>query len=221
MGLFEKLHSFDSPAAFANHLKAATRRHYGTPLAKFLKFLTTSRDHVAQECRDTIDAFVKRAVPANVSGEVPRAARRFGLVAAAGELATTRKLTGWKTGEAIVAAEKCFAAWMDHRRTFDPVAKAVDRTRTYILENEAKFEIIGGDPVPNRSGYKKNGSYLIAPEIFQDEVCAGMKHDEVAVGLERAGLLRTSGKNRLKKQERIGGALMYFYSVDGRILEAA
>ncbi|HWB86333.1 MAG TPA: DUF927 domain-containing protein [Bryobacteraceae bacterium] len=221
MGLFEKLHSFDSPAAFANHLKAATRQHYGTPLKRFLEYLTSAHDKITTDCRLSVDGFIERVVPPNVSGEVPRAARRFGLVAVAGELATARKLTGWKPGEAIAAAEKCFGAWMEHRRTFDPVAKAVDRVRTYILANEAKFEIVGGDPLPNRSGYKKNGSYLIDPEVFQDEVCAGLKHDEIAVGLERAGLLRTSGKNRLKKQERIGGDLVYFYSVDGRILEAA
>jgi hypothetical protein len=39
--------------------------------------------------------------------------------------------------------------------------------------------------------------------------------------LERAGYLNTSGKNRLKKQERIGGELTYVYSISDTILEAA
>jgi hypothetical protein len=33
--------------------------------------------------------------------------------------------------------------------------------------------------------------------------------------------LNTSGRNRLKKQERIGGELVYVYSVSDKIHEAA
>ncbi len=221
MGLFENLHSFGGPAEFANYLKAATRTHYGTPLQKFLSILTASRADVEAECRSQIEAFTKRLLPPNTTGEVPRALRRFGLVAAAGEVATANKLTGWKTGEAIAAAEACFKAWMEYRRTFDPVANAVDLVRQFIVEHENRFEVIGGKSVDGRIGYKKKSAYLILPDAFRDEVCAGSKPEEVAENLERAGFLNTSGKNRLKKQERIGGELAYVYSVSEKILEAA
>lgn len=220
MGLFERLHSFGTPAEFANYLKAATRKHYGTPLLKFLKIITAARSEIEAECHAQIDSFVKRLLPANAPGEVPRALRRFGIVAAAGEIATAHKLTGWKPGESIAAAEKCFAAWMEHRRTFDPVARAIDAVCKFILENESRFEVVGGDPIEDKVGYRKKSAYLILPDVFKDFVCAGAKVEEVAEALERAGYLNTSGKNRLKKQERIGGELVYVYSISDKILEA-
>jgi putative DNA primase/helicase len=218
---FENTHSFSEPADFANHLKAATRKDYGTPLPQWLSILTKSRTTITVECRTQMESFTKRVLPPNATGEVSRAIRRFAIVAAAGEIATAHKVTGWKTGEAIAAAEKCFLAWMGYRRTFDPAAKAVDRVRMFIVENEGRFELIGGEAVQGKVGYKKKSAYLILPDVFRDEVCAGSKPEEVAEGVERAGYLSTSGKNRLKKQERIGGELVYVYSVSDKILEAA
>jgi putative DNA primase/helicase len=186
-GWFENTHSFDTPGDFANHLKAATRKHYGKPLPQWLSILTKSRTTIGAECRSQIEAFTKRVLPPNATGEVPRAIRRFAIVAAAGEIATAHKLTGWKKGESIAAAEKCFMAWMEHRRTFDPVAKAVDRVRQFILDNEDRIEVVGGDALTEKVGYKKKASYLIFPEVFRDEVCAGTKPEEIAEGLERAG----------------------------------
>lgn len=118
-------------------------------------------------------------------------------------------------------AEACFKAWMEYRRTFDPVAKAVDRVRAFIVEHEDRFELIGGESVDGKAGYKKKSDYLILPDVFRDEVCAGAKPEEIAAALERATYLSTSGKNRLKKQERIGGEQAYFYAVSDKILEAA
>jgi putative DNA primase/helicase len=218
---FESTHSFDDPAAFANYLKAETRKHYGTPLTLWLPILAKSRATVASECRSQVESFTKRVLPPNATGEVARAIRRFAIVAAAGEIATAHELTGWKAGEAIAAAEKCFTAWMEYRRTFDPVAKAVDRVRNFIVEHEDRFELIGSEAVDEKVGYKKKSAYLILPDVFRDEVCAGSKSEEIAENLERAGYLNTSGKSRLQKQERIDGKLAYVYSVSDKILEAA
>jgi putative DNA primase/helicase len=221
MGLFENVHSFNTPAEFANYLKTVTRQHHGTPIQKFLSLVTASKGEIESEARSIMDAFTKLVTPNNVSGEVPRAIRRFAIVAAAGEIATLRKLTGWKPGESIAAAERCFHAWMEHRRSFDPVAKAVNRVRTFISENENRFEVVGGEVLLNKVGYKKKSLFLICPEVFRDVVCAGAKPESVAEGLECAGFLNMSGRNRLQKQERIGGKLMYFYSVSESILQAA
>jgi uncharacterized protein (DUF927 family) len=163
----------------------------------------------------------KRLLPPNATGEVPRAIRRFAVVAAAGEIATEHGITGWKPGEAIAAAEKCFLAWMQHRRTFDPVAKAVDRVKAFISLNMDRFEVAGKEPVGESVGYKKKSDYLIPPDVFENNVCAGADHKAVAQCLESAGYLNTSGKNRLKKQERIGGKLEYVYSIKASILDAA
>lgn len=169
-----------------------------------------------------MDSFVKAVMPQNAGGVVPRAALRFALVAAAGELATELKLTGWKKGEAFRAAKKCFASWMEHHKTFDPVAKAVDRVQKFILQNNERFEVVGGGVRLNGSkvGYQKKGKFLILPDVFRDFVCAGTNFESVADALERAGYLNTSGPNRKKKQERIDGQLGYFYSVPESIMKA-
>ena len=45
------------------------------------------------------------------SGQVKRGARRFALIAAAGDMATEAGFTGWPAGEASRAARVCFEAW--------------------------------------------------------------------------------------------------------------
>jgi uncharacterized protein (DUF927 family) len=44
---------------------------------------------------------------------VQRVARRFALVAVAGELATEAGLTGWAQGEATTAAAHCLRDWIE------------------------------------------------------------------------------------------------------------
>jgi hypothetical protein len=111
---------------------------------------------------------------------------------------------------------------MEHRKKFDPVAMAVDRVQKFIVEHNAKFEVVGGGVRLNGSkvGYQKKGKFLILPDVFRDSVCAGTNPESVADALERAGYLNTSGPNRKKKQERIDGHLGYFYSVPDSILKA-
>jgi putative DNA primase/helicase len=221
-GLFEDLHRSKTPADFSNRIKRATANHYGTPLQKFLEHLTSNTEAVETRCRAYMDAFLKAVLPKDATGVIPRAALRFALVAAAGELATKLKLTGWKKGEAFKAAKKCFASWLEHHKTFDPVVMAVERVQRFIIENNAKFEVVGGSVRLNGSkvGYQKKDRFLILPNIFRDSVCSGIDPEAVADALEHAGYLETSGPNRKKKQERIEGELGYFYSVPGSILKA-
>lgn len=221
-GLFENIHSSKTPANFSNRIKAATSNHFGTPLKRFLEHLTSNTEAMESDCRTQMDSFLLAVMPSNPTGVIPRAALRFALVAAAGELATRLKLTGWKKGEAFRAAKKCFVSWLDHHKTFDPVAMAVNRVQNFISTNHSKFELVGGNLRLNGSkfGYQKKNSYLILPHVFRDLVCAGTSPENVADALERAGYLTTSGPNRKKRQMRIDGELQYFYSVPDSILKA-
>jgi uncharacterized protein (DUF927 family) len=63
----------------------------------------------------TIDVFVEQYVPKGSSGQVKRVGRRFGLVAAGGELATYFGITQWNKGVATAAAGKCFMDWLERR----------------------------------------------------------------------------------------------------------
>jgi putative DNA primase/helicase len=221
MGLFEELHSFGKPADLANHLKAATSKHYGRPLQDFLHIITSKRHEVEIETRRIIGEFAALVTPKNANGQVSRAIRRFGLAAAAGEIATANGLTGWKKGEAIEGARKCFSAWMEYRKSFDTVAMAVDLVKMFVLEHEAQFEVDGGAPVEHRVGFRKDSTFFILPEIFRDVVCDGKQPELVAQALEESGFLNTSGKNRLQKQVRIAGKPMWGFSIKDTIRVAA
>jgi putative DNA primase/helicase len=220
MGLFENIHGSSSPAEFSNHIKRMTGTYYGEPLRVWLKCLVDEREAIAKEAKAIIERFKSAVLPGTVGAVAPRAALRFGVVAAAGEIATRLGLTGWKAGQAFEAAETCFASWKEHLKTFDPTAMAVERVRHYVVANESEFV----DPAGNADstvGYLKKSNFLIHPEIFRDVVCTGVEYQEVATQLEKAGFLLTSGSNRQQKNERIRGKLQYYYVVKASIKAAA
>jgi uncharacterized protein (DUF927 family) len=114
-GLFENLHRAESSKAFADVLREATTKHYGHAGRAFVTALSqdcTGNVATAQRLRD---GFVARQVPAGASGQVYRVAQRFGLIGAAGELATAAQLTGWPEGAALKAAARCLHDWLQQR----------------------------------------------------------------------------------------------------------
>ena len=72
-----------------------------------------------------------------------RVARRFALIGAAGELATTYGLTGWDTGEAAAAAARCFRAWLAQRGSPGDTdeTRAIAQVRLYFEHyGRSRFE---------------------------------------------------------------------------------
>jgi len=116
-GLFDTLHGFEGGAALAEALKARVGRYYGTPLVALLSALGEPARQEAYRTilRSTLERFVAEALPANASGQAQRAAARFALAAAAGELATALGVTGWPEGTATAAARVCLDAWLAER----------------------------------------------------------------------------------------------------------
>ncbi|MGA4446061.1 DUF927 domain-containing protein [Ectopseudomonas chengduensis] len=117
LGLFEVLHGFDDAAALSDALKARAGRFYGSPALAFLSALCEPHKlrAYAAMVRSTVERFTADALPASASGQAQRAAARFGLAAAAGELATALGVTGWPDGTATHAAKVCLGAWLAER----------------------------------------------------------------------------------------------------------
>jgi len=202
MGMFEDIHGFSSPSEYANHIKNVTSLYYGEPLRVWLSQLVSERQAIAIAAQRIIERFKAVVLPGTVGAVTPRAAMRFGAVAAAGELATKLGLTGWNEGQAFDAAVTCFASWKVHLKTFDPTAKAVERVRHFIVDNEAHFAdpTGGGD---STVGYYKKGAFLIFPEVFREQVCNGVDYQEVAEQIEKVGFLLTSGTNRRRRSGKV------------------
>src|ERR1035438_1109849 len=66
-GLFENIHSSKTPAEFSNRIKAATANDFGTPLQRFLEYLTSNTEAVETRCRLYMDSFLKAVLPENAT----------------------------------------------------------------------------------------------------------------------------------------------------------
>ena len=236
LGAFEQLHGANSPAEFAKRIADAATRHYGSPIRTFLQALTVRKDDLFQDARQTKSTFLKRNVPPGASGEVIRAAARFGTAAAGGELASALGITGWRTGEALAAAEACFRCWLRSRGTagaLDEIS-AIRQVRGFLqCHGNSRFQILSRDKnrqlterVPNRAGFMTEVEgeivYLIFSEPFRDEVCRGFDYQAVARVLHRRGfLLVQEGSRRLQYLKRIPGSAkdrIRLYAVKASIL---
>lgn len=148
MGSFEDLHGATSADQFANQLNSGTATCFGTPSVAFLERLVLDRDRVAEEANGFLRKFLETHVDARASGEVSRAARRFALVAFAGEYSSSLGITGWPQGEAMRAAVTCFKSWLDQRGSIgagDTEAAIVQVRHFLTLHGGSRFETICSD----------------------------------------------------------------------------
>ncbi len=239
LGVFEKIHGAASPDSFARQLKEAARRFYGAPLRAYLEFVARNRVAAETALRNFQTGFL-RHVPAGASGEVSRAAQRFGLIAAAGELATNAGLTGWEPDEATTAAVRCMKLWISRRGTTGASDKeeAIKQVRRFFEANGAsRFQAIrntvdagvastnDSQVVINRAGFWRKTAegeleYLVLPETFKSEVCAGFDYRMVAHALEERRYLERQPPE-LTMRVRVSGIVepIRAFSIKARILE--
>lgn len=98
-GVFENLHKFSDGQSFADYLRSASRRFYGTAIREFLRqFINLGAQATKTGWRDFSDKFIEKILPKNKQypSEVYRAAGRFALVAFAGETANKLQVTKWR-----------------------------------------------------------------------------------------------------------------------------
>ncbi len=222
-GLFENLHGFPSADAFARHLKMAAGEHYGTPTRAFLQTLVDNFDAIAPTVKGYVDEFIAENCPKTADGQVSRVAARFGLVAAGGEMATAAGVLPWPEGEATRAAARCFRDWLTARGGIEPAeeTEAIAAVRRFIeLHGNSRFEAMGelaprdgiGAPIDqrimNRVGFRRRAEgggieYLVLPESWKSEVCAGLDAGAVAKVLNGRGLLVAGGDGKPQVKTRL------------------
>ena len=215
MGAFECTHQFKSPAELAVSIKESANRYHGTAGAAWLDRLVNDRQRLEGTLSESLSQFVKKYAPQGSSGQVERVARRFGLVAAGGELATLYGITGWAQGDATAAASKCFASWLE---LFGGPGNKEDRAiveqvvRFLGLHGSARFETTrdrgeGHDPrTINRVGFYEKGDdgirhFFVFPSMLSSEICPGYQSKAVVKALLNAGIL-IPGKNGEPQQKR-------------------
>lgn len=213
MGMFEDLHGYPTPSAFAEALKAACERHHGTAGPAFLGALVDDFAATGTDAGPFIKAmedFTREVVPQGASGQVWRVARRFALVAAAGELATAYGVTGWDQGEATRAAAACFHAWLaDFGEGSHEDRAAVEQVLAFLEKHgSSRFEKKDGtgETVYNRAGFYEDVNdtrlYYVLPEAFK-EMVVGHDSTRAAQALLAKGMLRRGDK--LTRSQRLPG----------------
>src|SRR5262249_58406653 len=135
----------------------------------------------------------------------------------------------WQRGEAIDAAEFALQKWIAGRGGSE-AAEAIQAIRTVRLfiekYGDSRFDLIlpavndgqfsVGKTIPNRAGWRKGEGedelWLILPEVFRTEVCAGLDPAQVAkVVADRGMLLRDD--RQYQRNHRIGGKTLRLYTI--------
>ncbi len=216
MGLFEKTHNQLSPATMALSLKEYSSKYYGAVGMAWLQQVVTNQPSIAIDIADAMQEFVNSAVLPDSTGQIIRVARRFALVAVAGELATQYGLTGWNEGESTDAAYKCYRAWLEH---FGMEGNKEDRA--ILAQVRAFFESHGAsrfdnirtpnnERIQNRAGFFYTDDagfrvYMVLTEVFKKELCQGFESRTVVRVLLNEGWLKPATDGMPTHKPRIKG----------------
>jgi uncharacterized protein (DUF927 family) len=231
LGMFDVLSGFEDAAALSDALKARVAKYYGTPLTAFLSALCKPGEMLGWTAilRRTVERFIAKALPASASGQAHRAAARFGLAAAAGELATALGVTGWPEGTATTAAQVCLNAWLDERGGAGNMeGDAIVSRLQQVIERfgESRFTRWDGlaaktdDHAPrtaDRLGFRRTVehgmgdgvytlvTYYFLPTAWRAEVFKGMSLTLVNRELIERGILEASAEGRAAQSVRLPG----------------
>lgn len=166
-GLFDNLNGYDSGSLFSKAITDAALKYYGVPAIAYLERLVQHQADVPSAVKKAQTVFISAHLGVDAGGQANRAALRFALVAAAGELATLWGVTGWQQGEASQAAEICFKAWLSQRGGAGNQESAImlaQVRRFFEMHGEARFtdwdRTVADDThaakTVNRAGYRKH-----------------------------------------------------------------
>ncbi len=234
MGLFSNLHGETDPALFSSQLKKAARKYHGTASRHFLRHLVEElkRENFDEFCmkfNKYVREFVEKNVPVGVTGQVRRVASRMGVMAAAGEIATSYGTLPWPKGTAMSGVSAAFQSWRKVRGG-DGAAEeinAVRQVRSFLeMYGEERFtcyeraenaidaasdvqpdDFTGG--ARNRVGFRRlnrsgTWDYIITPQAWEDVICKGIDPARAARAVCDAGALIVDGRN-LKVKQKLPG----------------
>jgi uncharacterized protein (DUF927 family) len=216
LGAFEELHGHASAAALSVAIKDAATGAHGAVGVAWLRCVVKDRALLPEKIADGLRQFVTEVVPEGAPGQVERVARRFGLVAVAGELASYYGLTGWAQHESERAAKACFASWLER---FGGIGNREDRdllaqVRAFMeAHGPSRFEdatAYNEQRIINRAGFFREGAdgtreYLVLPEAFKSELCKGRDWKAAEKLLVSKGWIAPGGDGRPTQKPRLPG----------------
>jgi uncharacterized protein (DUF927 family) len=215
LGVFQKLHKYTNSRDFADGLRAATRNYYGTAARTFIAGFIKRRGELSKLACELRDGFIKERCLNGADSQVYRGSSHFGLIAAAGELATQLGVTGWPEGTATNAVADVFAAWLKRRghKGAIEIAEGIKAVRRFFILNPSRFadakeqarplfsdptdpppppsgvKTASGSIVINRVGFEDSQFFWVYPEAFRSEIVRGFDSSAIAHALVERGLI--------------------------------
>lgn len=232
-GVFDSAGSFPDASKLADAIKENATSSYGTAGPAFIKILAKSgHEMTACKVKSFVARFIANGVPVGASEQINRAAKKFGLIAAAGEIASFAGITPWAKGDAEKAAVSAFEAWLEKRGGAAPheERQAIERVRLMIVQHgDSRFEMlsdvegnIGIDKVHNRLGWRKGEGdereWWITSEVWKESICEGLNPGYVAKTLAAKGMLRRQDAKNLTTVQKINGSNVRVYAVTAALL---
>jgi putative DNA primase/helicase len=211
-GVFDDLHSFQNGREFSESLVAASKKTYGVAGREFLSQLVDCNyDFLNEQIK-----IEQRFAINSLSSQVARVAKRFALIAHAGELATKFNITCWTAGDATSAAINCFNLWFEnfHSESFEndralqSVSDFVDKWR------DSRFLGVS-DSCVNRAGYIRIKDSITHYQFNRpglQEALNGMNFKRGLEALKSSGWLLTE-QGSLTTQVKIKGKNTRLYVI--------
>jgi uncharacterized protein (DUF927 family) len=208
-GAFDRVPHGMNGREFSDLLRENSAKYYGTAAAAFLEKLTADIDGVTAYLQEATNAFVRKFA-SHAGGQVERVAKRFGLIAAAGELAIEYSILPWPKGEPVAAAKRCFQEWLAKRGATGPIEleQGIDQIR-HIIESSgsSRFEPWVRDeakPIYDRLGYVRSEPegqlFYVLPQGWK-QICRGFNSERLAAELVKRGILRPGSGNKTSRPE--------------------
>ena len=223
LGIFDSLVLASTAEKQADMLTTLTSQYHGTAGTSWLNYITRYKNLVIIEAGLLIEEFMSDYD--HTESQSYRVGKKIAVAAAAGELATRARITGWQDGEAIAAGKICFENWLEN---YGHDGKQEDRQIighiAGYLEKYAgsRFQTVGRrtQKISKKSGYYKpdDDLYLFGINTFE-EICLPYSKNQVLDILRRHDLLRfdKDGRSSLKLNNKsidYGRA----YAVKGEIM---
>lgn len=226
-GVFETLPKGVGARALAESFSEYGAQYYGTAGVDFMRAfiddiaqrggVEAMKAHIAEKMKEWVEAHAK-----NCSPQIQRVAKRFALVAVAGELATEYDVLPWAIGEASQFASMCFKSFVEGFETTEDrqlrlCRELIDFVVAYpnyfqyitppdttlypALNNPVCGSVIYGTPLPSSTGVRGEPAIVIFTKKGMG-MASGDKESETKKALVAQKWLKTNNGNKLMYKAR-------------------
>ena len=196
---FDSLVLAKTSEAQADRIRELSHAYYGSAGIAWLEHITSDKAATTANAGQLVSDFMSKYSDLTAP-QAHRVAKRFAIVSAAGEMATSAGITGWQAGQATKAVMTCLDNWLDNygRDGEHEQRQIIEHIKAFIEQHgSSRFQpcyrntrLDFEERTPNRVGYRNmdTGDYYFSKETF-NSVCAPFSKSKVLQVLEEADLL--------------------------------